>query len=339
MRGILLCLIAVLFVIPLAAGNRADVNADQAVNAADTVLLANIVAGNLDVANYDLETVVVVAAQGGDFTNPVDAAEWVVAQAPDSTHRFVILITPGVYQVGEDIVLPDYTTVQGYGHLASKIVRGPGGSGTTLAYCPLRSGVSLRDLTLRNEANGAAGNYVLRIDHSSDVDLSGLALELSGTSGTNVLLNLGDSVVSGRNLLFRHDSGSKLNTAVHVDNANLTLAHATIAMINPSFENNVTGIAMIGSSTVMIRDTVIGVVNQMANRSASCILINGTTVFQGFNSSLQAVSASAGYNAYYSSDATDHTVKFFCCLLDGSASIFGTLIRFGCYNSNGVAVP
>ena len=178
-------------------------------NATHTVLLANIVAGNLDVGNYNLETVVVVAAQGGDFFSPIDAAEWVAAQGPGLTNRFVILITPGVYVIREDIVLPSYTTLQGYGYLASRIVRASAGSETRAAYCSGATGVSLRDLTLRNEAGGATSNIVLWVNNSTSVDLQGVAFEsASTTGGTNIHLYITlDSQIAGRELLFSQDPG------------------------------------------------------------------------------------------------------------------------------------
>ncbi len=100
---------------PAAAGNRADVNADRAVNAADSVCLANILAGNLDASEFNLESIVVVAKQGGDFTDPADAADWVATQFPTNVNRFVILVAPGSYTLTRPITLPSYTTLRGYG--------------------------------------------------------------------------------------------------------------------------------------------------------------------------------------------------------------------------------
>lgn len=95
------------------AGNRADVNADQHVDAGDLSILANILAGNLALENYDLHHVVVVAPQGGDFTDPADAADWVNTQDPDWLNRFVILVTPGLYFLDRPLMLPNYTTLLG----------------------------------------------------------------------------------------------------------------------------------------------------------------------------------------------------------------------------------
>ena len=107
--------------IPALAGNRADLNGDQAVDALDLALLGNVLTGNLDAASYDLSNVVVVAPQGGDFTDPADAADWVAAQGPNLADRYVILITPGRYYPARTIQLPRCTSLVGYGTVASQI--------------------------------------------------------------------------------------------------------------------------------------------------------------------------------------------------------------------------
>ena len=113
---------------PASAGNRADVNADRAVNAADSVCLANILAGNLDASEFNLENVVVVAPQGGDFTDPADAADWVASQSPSQYNRFVILVTPGQYALTRPVTLPSYTTLRGYGPANTLLYRTGGES-------------------------------------------------------------------------------------------------------------------------------------------------------------------------------------------------------------------
>lgn len=337
MRGIFLCLIVILLAALLTAGNRADINADQAVNAADTVLLANIVAGNLDVGSYNLETVVVVAAQGGDFTNPVDAAEWVAAQGPSDTNRFVILVTPGVYIIGEDIFMPSYTTLQGYGRQASRIVRGwASGNGPSTVYCWYATDFSIRDLTLRNESGDIYQNIVLIVYHCSRMELQGVAFELAGTAGINHFLYLTDSEVTGNELRFRHDPGAFVNTGIYANNSNLSLTHATIGMSNLSNPADNTSFGIYGSGEFSLRDSSVSVTNQSEYQSARCILQDGSSTVQVFNSVLQATSVTPGTNWYY--DGGD-LAKFFHCLLDGIAHSHGTLIRFGCYNSSGVVVP
>ena len=342
MRGIYFCLIVILLAAPVPAGNRADVNADQAVNATDTVLLANIVAGNLDVANYDLATVVVVAAQGGDFTSPVDAAEWVAAQGPGDLNRFVILITPGVYSIPEEIVLPSYTSVLGYGYLVSRIIRTAGGADTRVAYCSGKTHITLHDLTLRNEAGGSTSNHVLRVDGSTSVDLQGVAYESAGATGTNYQLYIeGNSQLAGRDLLFRHDAGARVHRAVEVETSEVSMAHATILMVSQSSSVDIYGVFVMGASTVYLRDSTIAMVHQAANRFAYCTFLSGVGgTMQVSNSSLQPVTLTAGNNRYYGSNLDEHTAKYFCCLLDGSTTTYGGILtRFGCYNSSGVAVP
>ncbi len=337
MRGIYFCLIVILLAAPVPAGNRADVNANQAVNAADTVLLANIVAGNLDVANYDLETVVVVAAQGGDFTSPVDAAEWVGAQVPSATNRFVILITPGKYITSEDVFMPSYTTLQGYGRKVSQIVRGPAsGSGPRTVYCWEAVNVSIRDLTLRNESGDSFQNVVLEIHHCTQMELQGAALELAGEAGVNHFLFLTDSEVAGNDLQFHHDPGAFVNTGVHAYNSDLSMTHGEVVMLNNSNPADTAAFSIFGSGSFCLRDSSVSVTNQAEGRSANGILQDGSSMVQVFHSSLRSTSAAPGKNWYYNGG---DMAKFFNCLLDGIAYTHGTLIRFGCCDSTGVAVP
>ncbi len=185
-----------LCVCPAAAGNRADVNADRAVNAADSVCLANILAGNLDASEFNLENVVVVAPQGGDFTNPADAADWVAAQSPSATHRFVILVAPGGYLLTRAVWLPSYTTLRGYGRKNTVIIRTGGAPSPPFGAIVVLNSTTdsaIEDLSLQKDSGGTtntAAVYVLsstvRIENC-DVSLSssvtfGAAIYSLGTS-------------------------------------------------------------------------------------------------------------------------------------------------------------
>ncbi len=147
------------------AGNRADVNADGLVNAADLAVLGNVVAGNLDIGNYDLANVVVVAPQGGDFTSPLDAVNWVAAQSPSATKRFLVLVTPGVYHYSGQFKLPSYTTLCGYGPSNTRLIQDGAGYEGVYAYEVID--VSIANLQVEAPRWGvtAQASINVRLDH------------------------------------------------------------------------------------------------------------------------------------------------------------------------------
>jgi hypothetical protein len=183
-----------------AAGNRADVNADRAVNAADSVCLANILAGNIDASEFNLENVVVVAPQGGDFTDPADAADWVAEQNPSPHNRFVILVTPGEYELTRGIWLPSYTTLRGYGRKNSIIMRSGGTASPPYGAVVVLNSThesAIEDLRLTKGSGGSTNTATIYIFSSSvliencDVSLGstveyGVAIYSLGLSYINI---------------------------------------------------------------------------------------------------------------------------------------------------------
>lgn len=141
------------------AGNRADINADQTVDAADLAELSNILAGNLDLANYALERVIVVAETGGDFDDPADAADWVAAQGPTSLTRYVILITPGDYLLNRTLEVPEYTLVKGYGTNVTYLHRHANGvDGAVVRFSgPTAYQMRIEGLDIHNGGDGTIG--------------------------------------------------------------------------------------------------------------------------------------------------------------------------------------
>lgn len=187
-----------LCVCPAAAGNRADVNADRAVNAADSVCLANILAGNLDASEFNLENVVVVAPQGGDFTNPADAADWVTAQSPSATHRFVILVAPGEYQLTRAVWLPSYTTLRGHGRQNTVIIRAGGAPNPpygAIVVLNSTTGSAIEDLRLRKDSGGSTNSAAVYV-FSSTVRIENCDVSLSSTVTYGIAIySLGTSYI------------------------------------------------------------------------------------------------------------------------------------------------
>ena len=207
MKSLGLSLALLLCLAPVQGGNRADVNADRVVNATDTVLLANIVAGNLDAANDNLETVVLVAPQGGDFTDPADAADWVAAQSPGPTHRFVILVTPGEYAVTRIIDLPSHTTLQGYGRRATRII----GNFTDPQYFVVAwnaAQVAIRDLSLHMVAHVSSDCAVVGLYDGTGCTLEGLELITENSTGPIYMIYASNCSGDFRDLELTQSAGS-----------------------------------------------------------------------------------------------------------------------------------
>ena len=334
--ALLLCLAHAL------AGNRADVNADQAVNAADTVLLANIVAGNLDVANYDLENVVVVAPQGGDFTSPADAADWIQTQSPGPTHRFVILVTPGEYTIDHAIILTGYTTLQGYGPKASRIVANMGASSYVIRAMD-GDQVAVRDLAVYLQASSSGSQTILvDITNCNGCLLEGLELATDNTETYNRWLNASNSTGDCRNLEMTHGNNADFHEGILLSGSQFNLDHCQVKLTG-SESSEIVGLYLTGSMGVILRDCRISVTNSAFGFGATTVKVQAPQSYAGFKDcSLQAVSSSpAGMNNFYFvSDSTAHTVRFYQCQLDGNANLGGAaVVWFGCSTSLGVAVP
>ena len=198
MRQAFVSLLAVLSLAMVFPGNKADVNSDQAVNIADSVVLANIVAGNIPLSNYDLANVVVVAPQGGDFTDPADAADWVAAQNPAQTKQFVILITPGYYTITRQLVLPRYTTLQGYGKVSVITAAISSTDESLAATVKCWDGMaSIRDLCVYN--NGSADNTMaIAIYGQQYIDIRNCTVWVSHSGASGVPIGVAGSRITIR---------------------------------------------------------------------------------------------------------------------------------------------
>ncbi len=198
MRSTLMIFCLLILSVGLTAGNRADINADQAVTSLDAVILSNILAGNMDVANYDLERVVVVAPQGGDFTSPVDAAAWVATQSPSETSPYVILVTPGDYTTYAPVELPDHTTLRGYGPERTRIHRYGGDTASentnATVLCSGLASATIENILIERSSFGSGKDIAVYIEdcirctlrnvhcQATGIDTNAVALWASGSN-------------------------------------------------------------------------------------------------------------------------------------------------------------
>jgi hypothetical protein len=291
-------------------GNRADVNADQLVNSTDLAVLANLVSGNLDIAGYDLANVVVVAPQGGDFTNPADAADWVATQSPSTSNRFLIWVTPGEYSTGGTINIPSYTTLKGSGWNSILDL----GSGNAIS-CTSKTEVVIADLQILGRGGvsmHACSAFLLRhlmIDtyyNSSTYDSRCInAVDSSDVIVEDCVLksNGGASSISAAYLVFNSNSVVQMRGCTgSVSHARTTTRAIALYVYDPG-----------------------GVTNPE---------------FRVENCRLTATATTAGY-AYYLRKDTPAVgwTRLFNCILLGTASTTTQLVRWNCCDPDGVATP
>ncbi len=310
--SIILCLAG--FVL---AGNRADVNADRAVNAADSAVLANILSGNLDLADYDLANVVVVAPQGGDFTSPLDALLWVAGQSPSATNRFVVLVAPGEYTVPASMSIPSYTTLRGYDRINCRIIR----SGQFLIQTTGHTNVVVQDLSLVNEQPaGTGGTRGLFFENCSHVLVK--SVDLMVTDGANI----GAIGIILSNCI-----------AVRLEQVKATVT-ATVTCTGTAY-----GIYDSGAD-VNVRDCDFYVLHNRASTNAIGLYVanpGGTQPQIRLDcSTLKTWTATALFDLYLLKvSETYGWIRFFDCELDGGTIGDGQSIRWHCRTEDGVAVP
>ncbi len=240
MRQTFVFLLAVFSLATVFPGNKADINGDHAVNVADSVVLANIIAGNIPLANYDLSNVVVVAPQGGDFTDPADAADWVAAQSPAQNKPFVILVTPGYYTITRQLVLPRYTTLQGYGKVSVISAAITGAYDYEAAVVKCWDGMAtIKDINIYNtgtaENTKAVGIYSQQYINIRNctvwVSHSGTNGEPIGISGSRTTVNDSDITATGASAIGIQSIGGEMEACDTQLNADICV-HGSIIMYN-----------------------------------------------------------------------------------------------------------
>lgn len=72
--------------------------------------------------------VIVVAKDGGNFTDPIAAMAHIDGQTPDASNRYLLYIGLGTYLLSEPLQMLEYVDIQGAGEGVTILTRG--GSGT-----------------------------------------------------------------------------------------------------------------------------------------------------------------------------------------------------------------
>lgn len=291
-------------------GNRADINADQLVNSTDMAVLANLLTGNLDIAGYDLANVVVVAPQGGDFTDPAAAANWVATQSPSASNRFLIWVAPGEYSSGS-INLPSYTTLKGSDRRNCRLSL----PSVVAINCIGRTEVTIADLQVYSRCCAqihTCSSFLIR-----NVYFESYYNSSSFDSRCISVIDSSDVIVE--DCVLKSSGGASSTSAAYL-----------------VFNSN---------STIQVRGCTGNVSHARTNTRAIALYMYdpGDAVdpeFRVENCRLEATAATAGY-AYYLRKDTPAVgwTRLFNCILLGTTNTTTQLVRWNCCDPDGVATP
>ncbi len=180
----------------------------------------------------NLDNIITVSPQGGDFTSPVAAVNSISGNS--STNRYLVFIGPGVYTLTQPLVLKSYVDVRGSGEDAT-ILTGSISSSTIGPSSAMVVGATfsgLADLSIRNTGGG---NYSTGIYNSGatydisnvDVQAWGSALGAFGTCASYGVYNSNSSHPTISNS-YLYGSG-RWAYGIYNDNSNPALKYVELA--------------------------------------------------------------------------------------------------------------
>lgn len=319
-------LVLTLGLISALAGNRADINSDRAVNATDLATLTNILAGNIDVSNYNLANVVVVAPQGGDFTDPCDAADWVRSQPVNPEKRYVILITPGRYYLNRTLVMPSNTCLKGYGPMETFLIRN-----SSAATYPFGAAISFTGVDSTVDSIRVNND---KADDTPGNNMAGIFIRNSYARIRNChVIAIGCSVdTSG--IYTMTDSGATIHTSLIVENSNIygqgetsSTGEAFGLSLNQAQYTEVTNSKIAGYcknptswGTAIYKNNV--------GLTSTDLIVN--------HSALYSTSVTSGQNYYFWLNGAAGTTMFEYCQLRGNCNTSTLITRLFCHNGAAV---
>jgi hypothetical protein len=128
-------------------------------------------------------TVIVVAPDGGDFANPIDAINTITDASADKP--YLLKIMPGTYDLGiATLVMKEHVDVEGSGELTTRLL----GSAADAGVVAGASRAELRSLSI--EAAGAEGNIVGIFNGSSAPRIRNVSITVQGGKGTFGIYNM-----------------------------------------------------------------------------------------------------------------------------------------------------
>ena len=136
----------------------------------------------------NLMNVVTVSAENGDFTSPVEAIES-ITDATD-TNPYLIIIGPGVYEIGTTMKMKEWVTIQGAGQEATKITGAvsTGYADETSAIVKGMSNAALTDLTIINRGGSTYSIAIFNYEASPRIErVTAIASGEGGYANTGIL--------------------------------------------------------------------------------------------------------------------------------------------------------
>ena len=168
-----------------------------------TGYLSSIVAG----ATRLKQLIITVSPQseGGDYTTINDAISNVIGTvsggyrdgsltqasnlnaAPNASNSFVVLVSPGIYTISNQIILPDYVSLRGEGKNQVVLQQTNSSSDTIANSAVIKIGTnsSVTDLTIRLNPNNTSNICGIYANSNSDIFVNNVLVEDTGTSATS----------------------------------------------------------------------------------------------------------------------------------------------------------
>ena len=138
-------------------------------------------------------TVVTVAKNGGDFTDPIAAMAHIASQNPSASNRFLLTVAPGAYDLSAPLDMLEYVDIQGAGEGVTSLTRGGSDvhplTGNASATVSGADNAVLRSLTVENTGGFKYATAILNVGASptlSHVTFSTSGAEYLSTSVYNV---------------------------------------------------------------------------------------------------------------------------------------------------------
>jgi len=303
--------------------------------------------------------VAVVAASGGDYTNPVTAMNNVSSWCgtPSATNPCLLKIMPDVYNIGSgSIQMRRYVDIDGSGENTTKIIGNIQGYSTGVVRGA--SNAEIRYLTIEN--HGTSG-FIRGIYNSGasptisniTINVSGATINPQGYAENRGIANENNSMPLIKNVTI-NASGIHACGIINSDSTP-TIENTTISVSqNPSMGYYISGIESLGNCSLTIRDTTvdvsggtdaIGIHLRYGSASISNISVTvkgGTVANKGFLN----VSTDSPYtvtidnsrihgDTYSIENGNNYTTKVGASKLEGPIhNVGGTVICAGVYNGN-----
>ncbi|ACM22132.1 hypothetical protein Geob_3794 [Geotalea daltonii FRC-32] len=224
--------------------------------------------------------VVVVAKDGGDFTDPVAALNSIYYAS--ATNPYVLKIMPGVYDIGDNYLrLRPYIEIEGSGEKVTTIT-GNAGAGNCVVNAANNSGI--RNITIQSTAYAGAASCTL-LSLASNFAISNATLVSTGAASYHRTISAGGASASmslTHATIISDGGGGSESMSIYNEGSKVTIVDSSI---QSSSSSAASGIVNAYGATVDITNTKIVANDGVATGSGvsswdagSSITIKGSTI-------------------------------------------------------------